>query len=138
MKTPIARTAALCLLCLCLAAVSRPISAKESLPPAGALQPKAALALMDELGRKLTIVDVRTKEEFDQGHVPGAILAPLSDLDAQLRRIPAETPVLLVCRTGRRAEAAYEKIRAARPGSTLLWFLRGSPEYRSDGSFTFN
>lgn len=138
MKTPRSRIIAVCLLCLCVVALPQTVSAKESLPLSGALRPEAALALMRTLGSELTIVDVRTQEEFAQGHVPGAILAPLPELDEHMRRIPEDKPILLVCRTGRRAEAAYEKIRKARPNSHLLWFLQGKPEYRPDGSFTFN
>ena len=45
--------------------------------------------------------------------------------------------VLLLCRTGRRAETAYDMIREAYPQKKNLWFLKGIPVYGNDGSFTF-
>ncbi len=126
---------AACLFCLCL--VAGPAVGAEPLPPAGALSAGPALALMDRLGDRLTIIDVRTEEEYAQGHIPGALLIPLQKLDASMGSVPADRPVLLVCRTGRRAEAAYSLIAGSRP-NPRLWFLRGSPEYRPDRTFTFN
>ncbi|MFR0874384.1 MAG: rhodanese-like domain-containing protein [Bilophila wadsworthia] len=38
-----------------------------------ALAPAEALQLMDTLGDKLTVIDVRTEQEYAQGHVPGAL-----------------------------------------------------------------
>ena len=56
------------------------------------------------------LVDVRTREEFESGHIPGAILLPIEDIregkvDALTER---EQTLLLYCRTGRRAEDAAE------------------------------
>lgn len=109
-----------------------------TLPEAGALGPKEALQLMDTLKEKLTIIDVRTEDEYAQGHIPGAILLPVQTLQANMDKVPAKEPILIVCRTGRRAEAAYQMLREARPANHELWFLRGVPQYKSDGSFTFN
>lgn len=66
--------------------------------------------MMDAGG--VTIIDVRTKEEYDTAHVPGAVLIPLDELPA---RIPAllespESPVLVYCRTGVRGKMASEAL----------------------------
>lgn len=47
-------------------------SPAAELPQTGALAPAEALQLMDTLGDKLTVIDVRTEQEYAQGHVPGA------------------------------------------------------------------
>jgi len=52
------------------------------------------------------IVDVRRKDEYDAGHIPGAILIPNEDIDKEL---PAELPdldqiILVYCRSGRRSK----------------------------------
>lgn len=56
------------------------------------------------------IVDVRTQEEYDVGHVPNAVLLPLDEITPQTAEGIApdkEKPVFLYCRSGRRsAEAA--------------------------------
>lgn len=109
----------------------------DELPKAGALDPAEATRLMDTLGDKLAVIDVRTEQEYAQGHVPGARLLPIQSLREQMDQVPADGPVLLLCRTGRRAEAAYDMIRETYPQKNNLWFLKGIPVYGSDGSFTF-
>lgn len=52
------------------------------------------------------IVDVRRKDEYDAGHIPGAILIPNEDID---KEPPAELPdldqiILVYCRSGRRSK----------------------------------
>ena len=113
------------------------VFAAEALPPSGALNAAEGTRLMQTLGKKLVIIDVRTEEEFAQGHIPGARLLPVQTLGQNLDKVPAEEPVLIVCRTGRRAEAAYQMIHEAQPQHSALWFLRAVPEYRADGSFSF-
>ncbi len=59
------------------------------------------------LGEAL-LVDVREQEEWDQGHLDGALFVPLSDLDND--EIPSDLPedktLLLYCRRGMRAMRA--------------------------------
>ena len=135
MKTLYTRCFAVLMLCAFLFAAGSASAA--DLPKTGALAPTEALSLMHTLGDKLAVIDVRTEEEFAQGHVPGAMLLPLQSLEQQLGKVPAERPILLLCRTGRRAEAAYNMIHAAHPDKHDIWFLRGVPSYGADGSFTF-
>lgn len=113
------------------------ITPAADLPASGALTPAQALELMESLGDKLAVVDVRTPEEFAQGHVPGALLLPVQTLEEEMDKVPADRPVLLLCRTGHRAGIAYEMIRKARPDQKTLWFLKGIPVYAADGTFSF-
>ena len=48
------------------------------------------------------VVDVRSAEEFAQGHIPGAINIPLMELPDNQDQLPADldTPVLTVCARG--------------------------------------
>jgi rhodanese-related sulfurtransferase len=41
-----------------------------------------------------TILDVREPEEYEEGHIPGAILIPLSELPDRLSEIDSQKPVL--------------------------------------------
>ena len=85
------------------------------------------------------VLDVRTPEEFAQGHVPGVLLIPVQELEARWREIPEDRPVLIICRTGRRAAAAYDMLLRLRPDAvkTGLWYLKAVPEYKADGTFVF-
>ena len=55
------------------------------------------------------LLDVRTEEEFQEMHIPGALLIPLQELQvrALAELLDKDTPILVYCRSGRRsAEAA--------------------------------
>lgn len=56
----------------------------------------------------VTIVDVRTQSEYEQGHIPGAILVPLDTIGStQPSALPNKDATLLVyCRTGVRSAQA--------------------------------
>ena len=60
----------------------------------------------------LVVVDVRTQEEFDGGHIPGAICIPNESIvDAQPAELPdLEQTILVYCRSGRRSKEAAQKL----------------------------
>lgn len=70
-----------------------------------------AKALMDSENGYI-ILDVRTEDEFADGHIPNAILIPDYDIEA---RAEAELPdkkqlILVYCRSGHRSKNAAEKL----------------------------
>lgn len=69
-----------------------------------------AKAMMDE--GSVTIVDVRTAEEYAGGHVPDAVNVPNESIqDAAPDSLPQKDAVLLVyCRSGRRSAEASQKL----------------------------
>ena len=58
------------------------------------------------------IIDARTQEEFDQGHIPGAILIPEYEIaDRAAKELPDKDQLILVyCRSGRRSKIAAEEL----------------------------
>ncbi len=60
----------------------------------------------------LVVVDVRTQEEFDGGHIPGAIcIQNESIVDAQPAELPdLDQTILVYCRSGRRSKEAAQKL----------------------------
>ncbi|MDD2447356.1 MAG: rhodanese-like domain-containing protein [Tissierellia bacterium] len=56
----------------------------------------------------LLILDVRSKEEFDSGHIEGAVLIPLDELENRLDEIEdyKDDPILVYCRSGNRSSKA--------------------------------
>jgi hydroxyacylglutathione hydrolase len=51
-------------------------------------------------------IDVRTAGEFTEGHVPGARLLPLAELEQRLAEVPKDKRVYLYCRSGHRSAQA--------------------------------
>lgn len=58
-------------------------------------------------------VDVRTQEEWDQGHAAKSILIPLDQLPNRLSEIPKDREVVIVCRSGNRSKQALDILRNA-------------------------
>ena len=58
-----------------------------------------------ESGEDFILLDVRTEDEFHRGHIPGAILIPVTDLSARVEaELPnRDIPIFVYCRSGRRS-----------------------------------
>lgn len=58
------------------------------------------------------ILDVRTQEEFDSGHVPGAILIPDYEIKEKAPQVLTDKnqKILVYCRSGRRSKLACEDL----------------------------
>ncbi|MDY6016275.1 MAG: rhodanese-like domain-containing protein [Oscillospiraceae bacterium] len=58
------------------------------------------------------ILDVRTEEEFAEGHIPGAILIPDYEIEAKAEQILTDKNqlILVYCRSGRRSKIASEAL----------------------------
>ena len=70
-----------------------------------------ANALMDSESEYI-IIDARTQEEYDQGHIPGAIMIPEYEIaDRAENELPDKDQLILVyCRSGRRSKIAAEEL----------------------------
>lgn len=56
-----------------------------------------------EKGKGTFILDVRSKEEYAQGHIPGAVNIYVGELNGRLPEIPSDSTVVSVCSIGNRA-----------------------------------
>ena len=58
------------------------------------------------------ILDVRTQEEYEQGHIPGAILIPDTEINAEVEKVLTDKDqlILVYCRSGRRSKLAAEAL----------------------------
>lgn len=56
------------------------------------------------------ILDVRTQEEYDEGHIPGAILIPNTEIEDRAEEVLTDKDqlILVYCRSGRRSKLAAE------------------------------
>lgn len=56
------------------------------------------------------ILNVHTQEEYDQGHIPGAVLIPNTEIEARAEEeLPDKGQLILVyCRSGNRSKKAAE------------------------------
>ena len=70
-----------------------------------------AKALMDSESGYI-IIDARTQEEYDQGHIHGAIMIPEYEIAVRAENeLPDKDQLILVyCRSGRRSKIAAEEL----------------------------
>ena len=70
-----------------------------------------AKQIMDT-GEDYIILDVRTQEEYDEGHIPGALLIPDTEIEARAEEILTDKDqlILVYCRSGRRSKLAAEAL----------------------------
>ena len=70
-----------------------------------------AKALMDNESGYI-IIDARTQEEYDQGHIPGAILIPEYEIAERAENELSDKNqlILVYCRSGRRSKIAAEEL----------------------------
>ncbi len=61
----------------------------------------------------LVILDVRTQQEYSEGHLKGSILIPVDELATRLSELSKEKEILVYCRTGNRSRTAVNILTAA-------------------------
>jgi rhodanese-related sulfurtransferase len=89
----------------------------------------------DELRKRLrrnevVLVDVRPAEEFDAGHIAGALSIPLEELEDRLAELPGDSEIVAYCR-GEFCAYAHEAVRALRAAGRSARRLDGGwPEWR--------
>ena len=98
------------------------------------LEPLPAQKLMERVNSgTVTIIDVRPVEEFDSGHLPGAINIPLADLQANINKLPSEQEVVAYCR-GPYCVLAFEAVAQLRAqGRKARRLEDGFPEWQLAG-----
>ena len=72
----------------------------------------AKLAASIEAGKAPLVLDVRTQEEYEAGHVPGAVLIPHDQIETRIAELGQPRALVVYCKSGRRsglAETVLEK-----------------------------
>lgn len=75
------------------------------------VSPEEAAAMMEEESDYI-ILDVRTQEEYETAHIPGAICIPNETIGTEdIPELPDKEQLILVyCRSGNRSKQASEKL----------------------------
>ena len=84
---------------------------------------------------KVHVLDVRTPGEYAEGHVPGARLVPLNEVESGAA-VPFEksSTIYVICRSGKRSLKAASYLRSrdysqavSVDGGTMAWIQSGKP-----------
>jgi rhodanese-related sulfurtransferase len=91
------------------------------------------VAMARDEGERLQLVDVRTGNEWDAGHIERAVHIPLESLGDRLDELDRSRPVLTVCRSGNRSAGAARALSTegfdaqSLDGGLLAWNEAGLP-----------
>ncbi len=103
------------------------------------MEPVPAAELLQRAKKGLvTVLDVRPREEFAAGHVPGAINIPIHELEKRLAELPKRKEVVAYCR-GPYCLMSYDAVHLLRKRGLKARRLQdGLPEWRLAGLPTAN
>ena len=101
------------ILLMCLLTLAAPMLSGCRTPEASyrqVSQEQAVQIMQEQTG--YIIIDVRTEEEYDEGHIPGAVNLPLDYIGTVAPpQLPDKDQLILVyCRSGRRSKQAAQKL----------------------------
>ena len=84
-------------------------------------------------GDRLVVLDVRPRDEFDAGHLPGAVSIPLAELERRLKQVPKSRDIVAYCR-GPYCALAPEAVRVLnKRGYRARQLEDGFPEWSAAG-----
>ena len=96
--------------------------------------PPAELRRRLDAGEPLQLVDVREEPEFAAGRLAGARLFPLGEIEKRAGELDRSQPLVLICRSGKRAGQARERLTrlgfnqlASLSGGLTAWEADGLP-----------
>ncbi len=100
-------------------------------------------AVPAEIPADVTLLDVREDDEWQAGHIDGAVHIPLPQVPQRLAELETERRVLVVCKVGGRSAQATQFLcthgrdAVNLAGGMIAWEAAGRPMVRDDGGDPF-
>ena len=97
--------------------------------------PDEAAALMKNKPGAVLVIDVRTPDEFAEGHIPGAKNVDFlgDDFEKQIAALPADRPLIVHCAAGNRSAKAVAKIAALQRTAQTFHLKSGFNGWKAAG-----
>jgi len=91
-----------------------------------------------KLGKNEVILDVRGQDEFQAGHIPGAVNIPLGEVASRTQELEKFGTIYIHCKRGGRAQTAFDALSQAgltnlvcvRDAGMDVWIENGYPVER--------
>jgi rhodanese-related sulfurtransferase len=82
-------------------------------------------------GKNIFLLDVRTEDEYKQGHIEGANLIPVQDLESRLDEIPRDRQIIVYCKSGVRSRSAASIL--IENGFGMVYDMGGISDWQAKG-----
>ena len=104
------------------------LNARDGLDPVG----REELLQRARAGEVL-VLDVRPRDEYRAGHIPGAVSVPVDELERRMAELPADKEIVAYCR-GPYCVMAFKAVETLRAhGRQARRLVEGFPEWRAAG-----
>ena len=94
----------------------------------------ASLLMQKVQNDEWLLIDVRSPEEFAEGHIPGAINMPHSEIESYVSQLDKDQRIIVYCHSGRRAMLTLETLKSRSftdvshlEGDMMGWNAAGLP-----------
>lgn len=117
------RSTRLLFILIALNGLAGPVEAEEALPKSVYVTPETVKARQEE-NQEILFLDVREKDEFEAGHLPGAKNIVWTEVDTITSQLPKDRPILTYCiHSAHRAPEAAKVLRGL--GFSNAYVLEG-------------
>ena len=101
----------------------------------GSIEIAAFETIMRDNPGSIYLVDVRDADEYTLGSIKGAVNIPVENLEARIKSLPANKPVVFICSTGARSGESFYMVQDLRPELKDVYYLEAEITYKKDGSY---
>ncbi len=83
----------------------------------------------------ITLIDVRDADEFAKGHIKTAANIPVENLEAKIKDLPTDKPIVYVCSTGARSGEAFYMTREVKESLKDVYYVEAQIDFNADGTY---
>ena len=101
----------------------------------GSVDTDTFVEMVNNNPEQIMLIDVRDADEFKAGSFKTAVNIPVDQLEAKIKTLPTDKPIVFVCGTGARSGESFYMVQDLRPEMKNVYYLEGELTFKKDGSF---
>mgnify|MGYP003573179037 CR=1 FL=1 len=102
----------------------------------GSIDIEAFKQIVNDNPDSIYLVDVRDADEFATGSFKSAVNIPVENLEAKVKTLPTDRPIVFVCSTGARSGESFYMLQDLRPELKKVYYLEAEVTFKKDGTYT--
>jgi len=96
-------------------------------PRPGEFSIEAFQKLLDAIPADTVVIDVRSRDELEDGVIKGSVNIPADEFEKRLAELPKDKKIVIYCNTGTRAEMVYHTLKGK--GVANVFFLNANVDF---------